>query len=122
MFFSPGKDWGETVASPILVMYCSCGESGLQEALKNRLCPCLCLINKLKKVIDEGETAKERLLHCKALTQVSRDTASCPAEVLQRLRTFGHEFLGNKALSVNSDSVFPQLQVVQLFPNDYAVT
>lgn len=119
---SPGKDWDETAASPILVMYCLCGEGGLQGALKTPLCLCLCLINKLKKVIAEGGTEKEGLLHCKALTHVIRDTASCTAEVLQRLRTFGHEFLGNKALSVNSDSVFPQLQVMQLFPNEDAVT
>lgn len=122
MLCSQDKDWSETVAFPVLVMYFSCGEDGLQGALKNPLCPCLCLVNKLKKVIDEGGTAKERLLHCKALTKVSRGTASCTAEVLQRLRTSGHEFLGNKALSVNSDSVFSRIQVVQLFPNEDAVT
>lgn len=86
-------------------MYYSRGEGGLQGALKNTLCPCFCLINKLNKVIDEGGIAKEGLLHCKALTQVSRGTASCTAEVLQRLRTFGHGFLGNKALSLNPRSV-----------------
>lgn len=39
---SQGKEWGETTAFPFLVMYYSCGEGGLQGALKNPFCPCLC--------------------------------------------------------------------------------
>lgn len=56
-------------------------------------------------MIDEGRTVEEGLLHCKALTQASRDTASCTAGILQILRAFGRGFLGNEALAVNLDSV-----------------
>jgi len=59
MHCSQRKDRHETIAFPILLIYYSYVEDGLQGALKSHTCPCLCLINKLNTVIDEGETRKD---------------------------------------------------------------
>lgn len=56
--------------------------------------------------------------------QVNMTTDICTAEVLflQRVTILSVGYLGNKALSHNCLSLLPQLQAVQLFPDQDAVT